>query len=130
VKQPWAELIASGRKTIEVRSWQRSHRGPLLIVASASPNRAALERFDMRSPACGVAVCIVDVVGVEMMTRQLERIRARIDAAAQCSPAQGDYLWFLENPRRVEPFAVKGVMFLYDVADALIKLAPGAAATG
>ncbi|MCD6364478.1 MAG: ASCH domain-containing protein, partial [Planctomycetes bacterium] len=27
IKQPWAELVASGRKTLEVRTWRTRHRG-------------------------------------------------------------------------------------------------------
>ena len=34
VKQPWASLIASGKKSLEIRTWRTDHRGPLLIVAS------------------------------------------------------------------------------------------------
>jgi transcriptional regulator with XRE-family HTH domain len=34
IKQPWASLIAEGYKTIELRSWTRDYRGPLLIHAS------------------------------------------------------------------------------------------------
>lgn len=32
--QPWAHLIASGRKHIETRSWPTRHRGPLAIHAA------------------------------------------------------------------------------------------------
>src|ERR1700748_2221347 len=31
IQQPWAELIMSGRKTIEVRTWWNEYRGPLWI---------------------------------------------------------------------------------------------------
>jgi ASCH domain-containing protein len=29
VRQPWAELILTGRKKIELRTWTTDHRGPL-----------------------------------------------------------------------------------------------------
>ncbi|MBK6692827.1 MAG: ASCH domain-containing protein [Myxococcales bacterium] len=38
VKQPWAELIAAGKKKIEYRTWSVDLRGELLIVASKSRN--------------------------------------------------------------------------------------------
>ena len=38
VQQPWAELIARGEKTIEVRNRNTRHRGPLLIVSCKEPN--------------------------------------------------------------------------------------------
>jgi hypothetical protein len=34
VKQPWATLLAHGRKTIEVRRWRTAFRGTLLIHAA------------------------------------------------------------------------------------------------
>jgi activating signal cointegrator 1 len=37
--QPWASLVACGRKTIETRSWRTGYRGPLAIHASQRPPR-------------------------------------------------------------------------------------------
>ncbi len=34
LKQPWAELVVSGKKTIEVRSWATKIRGPVLVHAA------------------------------------------------------------------------------------------------
>src|ERR1700692_2912147 len=31
VRQPWAELILSGRKTVELRTWSTDYRGPLWV---------------------------------------------------------------------------------------------------
>ena len=38
LRQPWASLIADGRKTIETRTWRTHYRGPLAIHASARPH--------------------------------------------------------------------------------------------
>ncbi len=38
IKQPWATLLAHGRKTIEVRRWQTRFRGQLLIHAAGIPD--------------------------------------------------------------------------------------------
>ena len=37
LRQPWASLIADGRKTIETRTWRTYYRGPLAIHASTHP---------------------------------------------------------------------------------------------
>lgn len=37
--QPWATLVALGVKTIETRSWQTKHRGPIAIHAGAKAPR-------------------------------------------------------------------------------------------
>lgn len=52
VRQPWAELIARGRKKVECRSWSRDFRGDLLIVASASRHDDVCrdERIDPDAP--------------------------------------------------------------------------------
>ena len=34
LKQPYADLLASGKKTIEIRKWNTNFRGPFLIHAS------------------------------------------------------------------------------------------------
>ncbi len=34
LKQPWATLLAQGRKTIEIRRWPTLKRGPILIHAA------------------------------------------------------------------------------------------------
>ncbi len=43
VIQPWASLIMLGAKRFETRSWQTTHRGPLLIHASKKLPPAAFE---------------------------------------------------------------------------------------
>lgn len=98
IKQPWASQIARGEKRLEFRSWATSHRGPMLVVASKSPELPGL-------PA-GAAVCVVDVVGVR--------------------ETHDGYAWELANPRPVEPFPVRGSAAHYHVADELIRLVSGA----
>ncbi len=38
IKQPWAALVAAGRKTVEVRTWPVSRRGTVLIHAAKVPD--------------------------------------------------------------------------------------------
>ena len=59
--QPWASLVIRGAQRYETRSWETSHRGPLLIAASKKfpsecktlcleePYRTALDMIDRRS---------------------------------------------------------------------------------
>lgn len=41
LKQPFADLLASGRKKIELRTWNTRFRGPFLIHASGTVDREA-----------------------------------------------------------------------------------------
>lgn len=36
IRQPWAACIATGEKTVENRTWQTKHRGPLAIHSAAA----------------------------------------------------------------------------------------------
>ncbi len=41
LKQPYADLLATGRKTIEIRKWNTNFRGQFLIHASKNVNKNA-----------------------------------------------------------------------------------------
>jgi hypothetical protein len=98
IKQPWANLIVSGEKTIETRTWQTSYRGPLLIVSAKTP---AIE------PA-GMALAIAELVDCRPMS-------CLDEAAARCPKYPGAYSWVLERIRSISPFAVRGQPGLFDV---------------
>lgn len=61
--QPWASLIADGRKKVETRSWNMLYRGPLAIHASKRVEKDACEDFgyDWRTIPRGSILCIVEV---------------------------------------------------------------------
>ena len=108
LKEPWASLIASGKKTIETRVWCTRHRGPLLIVGSQKP----------AGEFAGRAACIVDVLGCREMTPE--------DEAAACIALYPRVnAWMLGNLRRVKPVQLKGQLGVYEVDDALIEVLPG-----
>ena len=63
VQQPFANLIADGSKTIEIRPRGTTHRGPLLIVSSKRPD----------VPPAGCALAVVNLVDSRPMTIADER---------------------------------------------------------
>lgn len=109
VKQPWAELIARGKKKKEFRTWSRSCFGELLIVASKSVDAEEIADagLDAASLVFGRAVCVVDFHKV--------------------TGDDGDYAWHFRNPRRVEPIEVRGSASLYRVPDERIRVVDGRA---
>jgi len=46
LKQPYADLLATGRKTIEIRKWNTNFRGSFLIHASKNVNKDACLTLD------------------------------------------------------------------------------------
>ena len=103
IKQPWASMIISGRKTIELRTWDTNYRGPLLICASKSGNwRDGLPR--------GMAIGIVDLVDI------VDSLPGHAAAACVDRLEAGElWCWLLGNARAIPPFPVKGRLNLYDV---------------
>jgi len=99
VKQPWANMIANGEKTIETRLWKTPYRGELLICSSKDPDIY---------PA-GFALAIVRLVWIGRMSEQWE-------AEAKCPTYAGAYAWHLEDARKiVRPFRVKGRQRLFEI---------------
>ena len=47
LKQPYAHLLASGKKTVELRKWNTKFRGQFLIHASLNIDNAACKRLDI-----------------------------------------------------------------------------------
>ena len=98
LKQPYANWVASGKKTIETRTWPTKYRGPLLIVSSKSP----------KIEPAGYALAIVEVVDCRPMTNA--------DTEAACiKPYPRAHAWVLKNIRPIKPFPVKGTLGIYDV---------------
>ncbi len=95
IRQPWANMIASGKKTIETRTWRTNYRGPLLIVSSRTP----------RIEPAGYALAVAELIDCRPMTREDEE-----KACYQIYPrAQA---WVLTNIRRIDPFPVNGKLGL------------------
>ena len=47
LRQPYAELVVTGKKTIEIRSWNTKFRGEFLIHASKKIDKEACEKKKM-----------------------------------------------------------------------------------
>lgn len=94
----WASLIASGRKTMETRTWYTRYRGPLVICASAKPRVEGL-------PA-GQALCVV-------MLSACRRMRPSDEQAACCDIYDGAYVWVFTRRWQIIPFGVKGKLGIF-----------------
>ena len=106
VRQPWASLIAQGRKTIEIRSWLTRHRGPLAIVASKGLSREGVAKYDIREPR-GVVVCVVDLVDV--------RLWQAGDDARALSDGTGCYSWELRVLYQTQCVPQLGKLSLFEI---------------
>jgi ASCH domain len=116
VKQPWAAVIASGRKKIENRTWPTSHRGPLAIHAGKTPSadaRELMEHFDLDPAAVtyGAVVAIVNVVDCVALDDLPPELRD--------DPfAEGPFCWLLSEARIITPIHCKGQLGLWNCPNA------------
>ena len=99
IREPWITMIVDEEKTIETRTWETRHRGPLLLVGSKKP----LGKY------AGMAAATANLVDCRLMT-------VADQEAAGCLYYYGAYAWVFEDVKPVpEPFMVKGKLGLYDV---------------
>lgn len=99
VKQPYANLIRDGIKTIETRTWSTGYRGRLLIVSSKRP---------YIEPA-GYALALADLVDCRPMQKADWK-------RACCDPYAGAFAWELAHIQKLhKPFPVTGQLNLYTV---------------
>ena len=115
VKQPWAHLLIFGLpdgtiKKGETRTWSTPHRGPLLIVASKTEDKDAMDAFgfERNSLPLGKAVGVVEVHDCRPMKPEDSEL-------AFCGCYDGAYIWLCRCAYPVEPFGVKGRLNIYTV---------------
>ena len=109
LRQPWASLVLEGKKTIELRTWQTKHRGPVLIVAGKGIDHADAKRHGWSNGPRGVALCVVDLTGVRPATSSDE-------TSAGCAPdTTREFAWCVSSPRPVRQVPMLGRLGLYEV---------------
>ena len=117
--QPWASLIADGRKKIETRSWKTLYRGELAIHASAGnlDRDMALEfGYVWKDLPLGAVLCVVDLFDCHIMTDKWIETVEREDpfeySAGHYEP--GRYAWHLRVTRVLpKPILAKGKQMLW-----------------
>jgi len=104
IKQPWAGLIATGQKTLELRKW-RVVPQTLLVCSGKKP------ALDYSGDALGVTICTVEVVDLILFQEHL--------AGQACIPQwmakdwMGCWAWVLKNPQPVDARPITGKLGLF-----------------
>lgn len=118
IRQPWAELILRGEKTLEVRSSHTQQRGTIYVYASKKPAdhpaaAGAIERFglNVEELPCGLLVGTVEIIASTAATAG-DADRSLVSA----EHLENRVCWQLANPFRLpEPlvprFLPYGVWF-------------------
>lgn len=125
MKQPFAELLISGKKTLELRNWKTDHRGLLLIHASKEPYREICEeyRINYSNLDYSAIIGVVHLDGIktyadkETMLRDFNKHLAPEDYFADLAyPAERAHAWIVSDPRRfAKPIPnVRGALSLWE----------------
>jgi len=120
VRQPWAELIVSGNKPIEIRRWETGYRGRIWIHAPQHLDEALDQKFGLRNLFRGGYVGSAELTSVERIDeRRWEAWRGQHLDPGHFQPDL--YAWVLAYPRRLrQPVAGPGALGLFRVPEEIL----------
>lgn len=106
IKQPFAELILSGRKTIELRSWNTQFRGEFLIHVSKQPDKEAMVKFGYKDLPTGKILGKVTLLDVKNYdeTNDFQKDKDKHLATEEW----GGFGFILNNSKRITPIPLNG----------------------
>ena len=113
LKQPYAELVVSGKKKIELRKWNTNFRGEFFIHASKSSDKEAMEKFGFRELPLGKIIGKANLVGVKKYISKEEFEKDNELHLADNS--WGGYGFVLEGVERVKEFSCRGALGFWEV---------------
>jgi predicted transcriptional regulator len=112
LKQPFAELVVSGKKTIELRKWNTKFRGEFLVHASKSVDKTAMARFGFTDLPIGAIVGKAVLLDVKKYTDEFSHLSDKDKHLA--SFEWGTYGFILENAERMPNISCKGSLGFWD----------------
>jgi len=114
VQQPWAELLVSGRKSIEIRTWTTDYRGRLWLHVSSKSRPELERRFGLENAHKGGFIGSIKLSAIVPMTseRWVQWRSSHLDEG-QYKP--GLFAWIMEAPHRfLTPVHGKGQLRLFE----------------
>lgn len=115
LKQPFAELIVSGKKTIEIRKWRTKFRGEFLIHASMGVNKEAMKKHGFDNLPSGVIVGKAKLVDVIEYKDEADFKKDQNKHLA--SSDYGKFGFVLENAKRIKEVPAKGQLNFWNFED-------------
>ncbi len=106
LKQPFAELVVSGKKTIELRKWNTKFRGAFLVHASQAVDQKGMKRFGFMQLPTGCIVGKATLTGVKHYATSKEFWTDKDKHLA--SLEWGTYGFLLKHAERLSVTVCKG----------------------
>ena len=112
IKPPWIELIISGKKWIETRTWQTNYRGKILLVSCKTADEYVARHFRglFEPMPRGHALAIANLVDCVPMKKQHAG-----KGGSMCNYIPVLYSWIFKDVEAINPFPVRGQLKIYDV---------------
>ena len=111
LKQPFAELVVSGKKKIELRKWNTNFRGEFLIHASKNPDADAMKKFGFDN-LLGFIVGKSNLIDVKKYSNEDECNEDKDMHLADSS--WGKFGFILNNSERINPIPSKGKLGFWE----------------
>ncbi len=119
LKQPYAELVVSGRKTVELRSWNTKFRGRFLVHASKKTDLDACKLFgiDPNEIANGAIIGKAYIYGVKRYRNKDEFLSDRDKHLANYRIyGKSRYGFLLKEAKRLRhPVRFRGMLNFFNV---------------
>lgn len=110
IKQPYADYIKNGLKTIETRSFKTNYRGELYIHSSANPEIG----FDVNDFVCGYIICKCELVDCILMDEKFIKNLDKEELKYGFYEI-GRYAWILRNIKPLNsPIKCKGKLGIWE----------------
>jgi len=114
LKQPWAELVLQGKKTIELRRWNTSFRGGFYIHASGNIDERQMKRHNFEDLPRGVIVGRAELRDVKIYKNNEDFFKDKNKHLAS-TMEWGRYGFVLKNVKRIKPIPYKGQLNFFEV---------------
>lgn len=118
LKQPFAQLIVEGRKTIELRSWWTQFRGDFLVHASKAPFNDQYEKFGYAKDSLPLGA-IIGQATLTHVTKYESTEDWKADYNKHLAGSEFEaskYGFMLSNPIKFEkPIPYKGKLNFFEV---------------
>ena len=112
LKQPFAELVVSGIKKIEIRKWNTKFRGEFLIHASRGVDKKAMQKFGFEELPKGKIVGKANLVDVKKYIDEKDFSKDKDIHLA--SSDYGKYGFILKDAQRVKEIDAKGMLGFWE----------------
>ena len=123
IRQPWAELIVTGKKTIEIRSWSTEYRGLLWIHTGLRGTPELERRLGLKDLFMGGYVGSAVLDGVIHLDRNRWEQWSPRHLCSRDSYRPGLYGWVLSSARKFyQPIEGPGQLSLFYPGDRLTEL--------